>query len=414
MTFAVESFAEILGVLSSNKLRTLLTALSVAWGMFMLAVLLGAGRGLENGAEWEFRNDAVASIWIHSGHTSVPYAGRGPGRQVRFTDDDYEALGREVPGVEHRSGRFYLWGEFQVRYGPKHAAFDIRGVHPGHRFLEKTDLVRGRFLNDRDLLERRKVAVIGTEVRRALFEDTDPLGKTIEIRGLHYLVVGEFEDVGGEAELRKIYIPISTAQLVYHDPRRIHSLMFTLTSDDLDQSRRTEQVAQALLTQRHDVSPDDRRAIRLYNNLERFRKFTDIFVWLRAFMWIVGIGTLLAGVVGVSNIMLISVAERTKEIGIRRAVGATPMSVVTMILIESVVITAVSGYAGLVGGVAAVELAASVIHDAPFLRAPSVDLRVALTAAALLVVAGALAGLFPALRAARIDPASALREGDRS
>lgn len=412
MTFAIESFAEILGVLSKNKLRTLLTALSVAWGMFMLAVLLGAGRGLENGAAWEFRDDAVASLWIRSGPTSVAYAGRGPGRQVSFTDEDYEALGREMPGIEHRSGRFYLWGEFQVRYGSQHAAFDIRGVHPGHRYLEKTELVRGRFLNQLDLRSRRKVAVVGSEVRKALFGDTDPLGRTIEIRGLHYLVVGEFEDVGGEAELRKIYIPISTAQLVYHSPRRIHQLMFSLTSEDLEQSRQTGEAARALLAKRHNVAPHDRRAIRVQNNLERYKKITDIFVWLRAFMWVVGIGTLLAGVVGISNIMLISVAERTKEIGIRRALGATPVSVVSMILIEAVLITSISGYTGLVLGVGAVELAASTFEDAPFLRMPSVDLGVALRAALLLVIAGGLAGLFPALRAARVNPAVALREGD--
>jgi len=406
-----ESLAEILSVLRRNKLRTLLTALSVAWGMFMLALLLGAGKGLENGVAWEFRDDAVASIWVHAGPTSLPYAGRGPNRDVRFTNDDYAALVREVPGIEHLSGRFFLWGEFFVRYGSKHSAFEIRGTHPEHRYLEKTEIVRGRFINQADLGGRRKVAVIGSKVREALFGAGDAIGEYIEIRGLQYLVVGEFEDVGGENELRKIYVPITTAQLVYNSPGRIHQLLFTLHTDDLEESRRVGDSARALLGQRHSVSPDDRRGIRIQNNLEQFKKLTDVFSWIRVFVWIVGVGTLLAGIVGVSNIMLIAVAERTREIGVRKALGATPLSIVSMIVTEAVLLTALSGYSGLVAGVALVEVVAKTAPDIPFLRDPSVDIGVALIAAALVMVAGGLAGLFPALRAASVDPIVALREG---
>jgi putative ABC transport system permease protein len=408
----IEGLTEILSVLRRNKLRTLLTALSVAWGMFMLALLLGAGRGLENGVAWEFRDEAVASIWVHAGPTALPYAGRGPNRDVRFTNDDYAALLREVPGIAHLSGRFFLWGEFFVRYGSKHSAFDIRGTHPQHRYIEKTEIVRGRYINQADLDAKRKVAVIGSKVREALFGAGDPIGEYIEIRGLHYLVVGEFEDVGGEAELRKIFVPITTAQLVYNSPGRIHQLMFTLASDDLAASREVGTAARALLGKRHMVSPDDRRGIRIQNNLEQFKKLTDVFSWIRVFVWIVGVGTLLAGIVGVSNIMLIAVAERTKEIGVRKALGATPFSIVSMIVIEAVLLTALAGYSGLVAGVGVVEIVARTAPDVPFLREPSVDLGVALIAAGLVVVAGGLAGLFPALRAARVDPIVALRQGD--
>lgn len=408
----LESLHEIWAVIRQNRLRTLLTALSVAWGMFMLALLLGAGRGLENGVVWEFRDDAVNSITLNSGKSSVAYAGRGPGRAIHFDNDDFEAIGREVPNVEHRTGRFYLWGEFFVSYGKKHAAFDIRGTHPDHRFLEKTEMLRGRFLNEVDIRERRKVAVIGRNVRLSLFEDQDPIGKYIQIRGLSYLVVGEFDDVGGEAELRKIYVPISTAQLIYNQPNTVHQLMFTINTEDLDRSLRIAEVAHTLVANRHDVALGDRRAIRVQNNLERFKKTTQVFAWLRAFVWVVGIGTLIAGVVGVGNIMLISVAERTKEIGVRKALGATPFSIVGMVVFEAMLITAVSGYLGVVAGVATVELIARVSEGAAFFRAPSVDLTVALAAAVLLVVAGGLAGLFPALRAARVDPIVALREGE--
>jgi putative ABC transport system permease protein len=188
--------------------------------------------------------------------------------------------------------------------------------------------------------------------------------------------------------------------------------MFTLTSEDVDESRRVGEQVRALISKRHEISPDDRRALRISNNLEKFRKMTQVFTWIRVFVWVVGIGTLLAGIVGVGNIMLIAVAERTKEIGIRKALGATPLSIVSMIVCESILITALSGYTGLVLGVAAVEAAAHALKEAPFMREPSVDLSVALKAAGILVAAGMLAGLFPALRAARVDPMVALREGD--
>jgi len=407
----IDGLAEILAVLSRNRLRTLLTALSVAWGTFVLALLLGAGRGLRTGVAWEFRDDAVAAVWIHGGQTSVPFAGRAPGRSVYFTHGDYDAIGREIRGAEHRTGRYYLWGEFQVSRGARHAAFDIRGVHPGHRYLERTELVRGRFLNDADLAERRKVAVSGTQVTEALFGGEDPVGARIAIRGSSYLIVGEFADVGGEAELRRIYVPITTAQLVYGQPDIIHGLAFTLASEDLAASREASAATRALLGRRHAVAPEDRRALRVHNNLEEFRRMTEVFTWVDVFVWVVALGTLFAGIVGVGNIMLIAVAERTREIGVRKAVGATSASIVGMIVTEAVLITALSGYAGLVAGVTVVELVAGSGLDLGLLREPAGDVRLGLIASALLGGAGALAGLFPALRAARVDPIVALREG---
>lgn len=406
----MEFLDELWSTLRRNKLRTLLTGLSVAWGTFMLVLLLGAGRGLENGVEWEFRDDAVNSIWIFSGRTSQPHAGRGPGRHVRFDNDDLAAVRREVSGIEHMTGRYWLWGEFSVRYRDRHAAFDILGSHPDQRFLEKTLMTSGRFLNERDIAERRKVCVIGELVRTSLFREEDPIGKYVEIRGLAYRVVGVFHDVGGEAELRKVYVPITTAQLVYNDPGRIHLMAFTVGAASLDQSTALEKRARQVLTDRLDVAPGDLTAVRTQNNLERFSKLTAVFVWINGFVWFVGIGTMLAGMISVSNIMLISVAERTREIGIRKALGATPASLVAMVLFEAVLITAVSGYSGLVAGVGLLELVAPLAADTPFLRRPEVDLRMALSATALIVAAGALAGFVPARRAARVNPIAALRD----
>src|SRR5450432_2461940 len=219
--------------------------------MLMLVVLLGAGRGLENGAAYEFRDDAVNSLWLYSGKTSLPYAGRGPGRDVKLNNDDYDALARTVPSIDHISGRFYLWGEFMVSYGSKHSAFDIRGTHPGHQYLEKTIIDRGRFLNDADLAERRKVCVIGTAVVDFLFGHKDPIGEYLSIRGLSYKVVGVFEDAGSEAELKKIYVPITTAQLVYSSPGRIHQIMFTIGDASVEQSKAIADTVQRFIAARH-------------------------------------------------------------------------------------------------------------------------------------------------------------------
>ena len=406
----MEFLDELWSTLRRNKLRTLLTGLSVAWGTFMLVLLLGAGRGLENGVAWEFRDDAVNSIWVFTGRTSVPFAGRGPGRQLRFKNDDLVALKRNVAGIEYLTGRYWLWGEFSVRYRDRHAAFDILGSHPDQRFLEKTLITSGRFLNDVDIAERRKVAVIGDLVRTALFREEDPLGKYVEIRGVAYRVVGVFQDVGGEAELRKIYVPITTAQLVYNQPNVVHAMAFTVGDADALASQDMERDARRLLSERLEVAPSDLLALRTQNNLQKFAKLTAVFGWINGFVWFVGVGTMLAGMISVSNIMLISVAERTREIGIRKAIGATPGSLVRMVLFESILITAVSGYAGLLAGVGLVELIAPRTANTPFLRNPEVDIRMALIATALIVAAGALAGFVPARRAARVNPIVALRD----
>jgi len=404
------AFDELIGTLRRKKLRTLLTGLSVAWGTLMLVVLLGFGKGLENGIVYEFRDDAVNSIFAWTGLSSIPYAGRAPNRDIRFMNDDYAALRRSFPEIEHLSGRFWMWGEFSVRRGDKHSAFDVIGVHPDQRFLEKTLMTAGRYVNQRDIEERRKVAVIGSLVKATLFKNEEPIGQSIEIRGLAYRVVGVFEDEGGEAELRRIYVPITTTQLVYNDPGRIHTLGMTVGGVDTRKSEAIERAAHRLLAERHQVSFDDARALRTQNNLARFERISAVFRWVNGFVWFVGFGTLLSGMVSVSNIMLISVAERTREIGIRKALGATPFRLVGMILAEAILITAVAGYTGVVVGVAIVELAAERLTDVTYIRQPSVSVTLALEATALIVLAGALAGLFPALRAARVNPVVAMRE----
>ena len=406
---SLDTLREVLDVLSRNKLRTALTGLSVGWGIFMLVLLLAAGNGLQHGVEYDFRDDATNSIWIRQGKSSQPYLGHAPGRPINFDDSDIDALLREVPGIEYMSGRYYVRGVLAVSRGNQSATFDVRGCHPDHQYLERTIMMSGRFIDELDIRDRRKVAVVGPAVQAALFGRESPLGEIINIRGVNYTVVGVFEDQGGEGELRRIYIPISTAQLVYHGGNRLHQIMFTTGAASLDESEAMAWRSRVILSERHAVSLTDRRAIQISNNQVQFRKLMDIFDWIRSFVWVVGIGTLFAGVVGVSNIMIISVQERTLEIGIRKAIGATPASIIRMILTEALLLTGVAGYIGLTAGVACVELARRYLPDNEYVRDPTVDVRVALLATLLLVAAGALAGAVPASKAARVRPVVAMR-----
>ncbi len=407
--FDLDKWQEILDTIRKNKLRTFLTGFSVAWGIFMLIVLLGSGQGLRNGIEYEFRDDAINSIWVYPGQTSLPYKGLKPGRSIRFTNDDHDEMRDRVGGVEHTTSRFYP-RVVSVTYKDKHEDFDVRAVHPGHRYVENTIVTEGRFLNDFDIEQHRKVSVIGVRVKQALFGDEPAIGKNFLINGIAFKVVGVFEDTGGEGEMEKIYLPISTAQRTYGGANQIAQFMVTTGAANLEQSQTIAAEIRSRLAERHNFPEEDRRAVFVSNLNERFQRFVGVMTGMRIFTWIIGIGTILAGVVGVSNIMLISVRERTKEIGIRKALGATPASIISLILQESVLITAVAGYTGLVLGVATLELARANLPESSFFRTPEVDLEVAIYATIMLVLAGTLAGFFPARRAAGIRPIEALRD----
>lgn len=408
--FDVDKWQEIFDTLRKNKLRTFLTAFSVAWGIFMLVLLVGMGVGLQHGVEHNFRDDAINSLWIYRGETTIPYKGLPVGRQIQFKNRDYDLIKENIPGVEHITSRFYLRGNYTVTYKQNSSTFDVRSCHPGHLYLENTIMTAGRYLNDLDITEKRKVAVIGVRIVDMLFGKEDPIGKYIKVAGISYKVVGVYRDEGGEGEMRKIYIPISTAQQAYGGADRVHQIMLTMGDADLETSNAIAESVRDVLAEQHKFAPNDRSAVYINNNLVRFQRLMTIIDYIKIIVLLVGIGTIIAGVVGISNIMLITVKERTKEIGVRKALGATPASVVALILQESILITAVAGYAGLVLGVAVLELVATYLPDLDFFRDPSVDLDLALASTGLLVFAGALAGFFPARRAARIRPIEALKD----
>ncbi len=413
--FNLDRWREILDTLWRSKLRSSLTAFSVAWGIFMLVFLLGMGTGLQNGVQKAFADDATNAVWLFSGTTSIPHAGMPVGRRIVFTNGDVQALDR-LPGVDKITGRFFIGDSrsspVQSRVGNNVGSFDVRSTHPDHLYLENTIMVAGRFLNEADIREKRKVCAIGVPVATFLFETTDDvIGRWIEINRIPFQVVGLFTDEGGEGEQEKIYIPITTSQTAFNGADRVHMTMFTMSPDaTVAESKRVADAAVARLAAAHHFSPEDKQAVRVRNNVEQFESILQIFVGIRVFVLVMGICSLVAGVIGVSNIMMIAVRERTREIGVRKALGAKPSHIVMSIVQESIFITTIAGYLGLVAGVAGLALIDHLIPPTEMFAHPEVNLDVALGATVLLVVAGALAGLFPARTAARLNPIMALRD----
>ena len=408
MIIETDKFQEIYTTIQKNKLRTFLTGFSVAWGIFMLIILLGSGTGIENGVKNRFK-DATNSIWVRRGQTSLSYKGFQPGRRIQFTNEDYEDVKSTIKGIEYITSRFYRWGNNKIIYKNEYGVFNIISCHPDHQYLENTIIVKGRHINQIDIDQIRKIAVIGTEVEEILFKDESSIGKYININGIPFKVVGVFSDEE-DRQLSLIYLPISTAQKVFNAGNQIDAFMFTTGNASVPKSLEMEDQVRKKLALRHNFSLEDEKAVNIWNNAKFYQKFITLFNRIRIFIWVIGIGTIVAGIVGVSNIMLIAVKERTKEIGIRKALGATPMSIVGLILTEAVIITSISGYIGLVMGVGTIELVSNYLPSVEFFQNPEVNIQAAIGAIVLLVIAGSVAGLIPARKAAKIKPVEALME----
>ena len=406
--FDLDKWQEIFETIRKNKLRTILTGFSVSWGIFMLIILLGSGNGLQNGVLDQFKRDAVNSIWIYSGRTSMAFSGMQPGRRIQFTNEDYNRTKDSGLDVDKISSRFSIYRNNLISYKSEYVTYNIIAVHPDTEALENTTNTKGRFLNDIDVENNRKVVAISTIVEEALFKRENPLGKYIKINGIPFQVIGTFTD-HSERDLQRVYVPISTAQMVFNGANRISNMSFTTNTHDIEALEKMEEHLRQNFASRHKFDPKDRRAIWINNNMEDYQRTMALFAGIRIFVWIIGAFTIIAGIVGVSNIMIIVVRERTREIGIRKAIGATPNSIVGLVLLESVLITSVAGYLGLVMGVVLLEVLAPHTQIEFFMN-PSVDLEVGLTATAVLVFAGLLAGFFPAWKAANVKPIEALAD----
>jgi len=410
--FELDKWQEIYSTIRKNKLRTFLTGFAVAWGIFMLIILLGSGKGLENGVYEQFRGGANNGIWISSGMTSKEFKGLQAGRMIRFTNEDYSTLKATVSDHEYMSSRMFL-GNTITSYKNEFGSFYLSPCHPDYGYIKEVVMVQGRFLNNLDIKEFRKVAVIGEKVKDDLFKGTDTIaiGSYININGVLFKVVGVFHDFGrDDSEQRRIYIPISTAQRVFSGQNVISQISFTTGDASVEEVDLMVDQTRNLMARRHTFDIADDRAVFIWNKSEDFRRFQGLFLGIRLFIWVVGIGTIIAGIVGVSNIMMISVKERTKEIGVRKALGATPFSVIALILREAIVITGFAGYVGLVLGIGVLELISRNLPEIEFFRSPEANFNIAVGATFLLIIAGTLAGLFPARKAARIKPIEALRD----
>lgn len=419
--FDLDHLQEIWTALSRNRLRTFLTAFGVFWGIFLLMLLLGSGNGLKNGIDAGFTGTATNSFFVWGMRTSKPYAGLLAGREIEFTNGDVEELRRRVPEAKVIAPRLQLGGfrgGATATRGIHTGAYQIMGDMPEIAAIQSLAVSSGRFLNHLDIRDQRKVAVIGTRVQEVLFdEDENPLGEGIRINGVEFQVVGTFRSRqsgdDGREEAETIFVPFSTYQQAFNAMNQVHWL--AVTSVDGVPASVVETQVLDILRSRHKVAPTDNRGIGHFNLEEEYSKIQGLFTGIKFLMWIVGVGTLAAGAIGVSNIMLIIVRERTKELGLRRAIGATPWKVQGQIVVESVILTLGSGLLGLSAGVGLLELINRLLPGSgagegpQMFQNPGVTLSVALQALAVLVVSGVLAGFAPARRAVSITPMAALR-----
>lgn len=407
--FDLDKWQEILSTINKNRMRTFLTGFSVAWGIFMLIVLLGSGKGLQNGTNEQFRQDAVNTIWFGPGTTSKAFEGLKAGRQIKFTDEDYEYVQKKLRGIDKISARYYMWQNRVISYQKEYGVFDLISVHPGFQDIEAAVIKEGRFINDIDIKKRRKVAVIGEPVEKALFRNgKKAIGEYIKVNNIPFQVVGVFTDKN-ERDQTRVYLPVTTAQMISGGANRIHNLTI-ISSLSAKESEQFEKDLRADFAKRHKFDKEDENAMWIFNQLKEYKMFTNLFLGIQIFVSIIGAFTIIAGIVGVSNIMIIVVNERTKEIGIRKAIGATPGSIVGMILLESIFITGLAGYIGLVLGIGVLEGISSILPENPFFLNPEVDFKIAVISTLVLIIAGSLAGLMPSLRASRIRPVVALRD----
>ncbi|MEO8548389.1 MAG: ABC transporter permease [Kofleriaceae bacterium] len=410
-----DNWFEIWAVLRANKLRTALTAFGVAWGIFMLIVMLAFGSAMQSGTKRNMAGMATNMMFCWGQTTTIAHDGMKPGRPIRFKSQDIELL-RHLPGVEFVAPRAQLggWmGGFVVSYEGQTGSFNVFGDLPEFSRIVAFQYLAGRFINPTDIEQNRKVAVIGQAVMDELYNGENPIGTYIKISGVYFHVVGVIKTSRsgqqGDRDAHSIYVPFTTLRKSFHLGDNVG--FFALTASPGTDGEAFEAQVRSALMKAHKVDPEDKLAIGAFNLFVLFDKFETVFFFLWLISVIVGGFTLVAGIVGVSNIMLITVKERTKEFGVRKALGATPRSVIQMVLMETIALTSVAGVIGIAFGTAVLSAADSAlanVTDSPF-GPPTVGLDTVAYALGFLVFFAALAGLIPALHAASIKPIEALR-----
>ena len=419
--FDLDLWKEILSALKKNRMRSFMTAFGVFWGIFMLIIMSGAGKALENGVMDGIKAFASNSAFFWTEPTSKPYKGFQRGRRWVYKNNDIEYIKANISDIEYISPRLFgpnaNSGDNTIR-GKYTGAFNIYGDYPEFFHIDPWTPIQGRLINQIDILHNRKVCNIGERVVEVMFEkDEDPIGQYLKINGVYFQVVGVIRgetrvNIGGGRKPETIIMPFSTMQRTFNYGDRVH--FFSVTSDPGIPVSKVENRLKELMKERHDIAPDDVQAVGSFNIEVEWKKYMGLFTGIQGLTWIVGIGTLLAGVIGVSNIMLVIIKERTQEIGIQRAIGATPGKVIMHIVAESVFLTVLAGYIGLALGVGLLELLRMALESGNaeeiFFRNPEISFKMAVSALMVLVVSGIFAGMIPAKRAVSIKPIDALRD----
>lgn len=416
--FEFDTLQEIIATMRANKLRTFLTGFAVAWGIFILIVLQGSGNGLRNGVTSNFSELATNMVNVWPGETNIPYKGYKSKRKLAFTTRELELLKTQFPSIDKISGNIRRWG-VAVKNGKESGNYNLEGVMPDYLEINRFRIEpgNGRFLNEIDMLRKRKVVVVNKKVMDELFKNRNAIGQWLIIDNVSFEVVG-IDTKKSRDENGRCYIPHSTAQELYRFGDKVGDLFLTVNGlktrdENADFGEQLKNTLARLLI----VHPDDTQAIGIWNQASDYVQTMNVFSTIDLFVFFVGLCTLMAGIVGVSNIMVVTVRERTREFGIKKALGATPISVLLSILLESVVITTVFGYVGIVLGTGFLEAVNVILtnntksgtHTFMVFKDPSVDLRTVFLATGVLIFSGLIAGFFPARRAVKIRPIEAMR-----
>tara|TARA_A100001015_G_scaffold14982_1_gene17538 strand:+ start:1213 stop:2442 length:1230 start_codon:yes stop_codon:yes gene_type:complete len=407
--FNRDRWREIFDTISKNKLRTFLSGFTVALGIFIFIILFGLGNGLKNTFQEFFLDDASNTIFIYPGRTSEPYKGFKANRRIEFENEDLKEIDENFAFfIEYLTPR--ITRSALTRYKNESNTYPTRAVAPGHQFIEKTILMKGRYINPSDLEEKKKSAVIGRLIAKDLFKGEDPIGKYINIGTIAFKVIGVFQDDGGDNEERNIYIPYTTRQLIEKSNDKVDQIIVTFRKElGHAGALALEKSLKNYFKEKKSIAPSDPNGVYFQNLTDDLKQSQQFAVVLQLIVSFVGLGTLIAGIIGISNIMVFVVKERTKELGIRKALGATPISVIQMILQESVFITTISGYIGLFLGILVLENIGLTLEDY-FIKNPFIDFGTAFAATLVLIIFGAVAGYIPAKRASSIKPIVALRD----
>jgi len=407
--FDLDRWREIFQSINKNKLRSVMSGFTVAFAILLFTLLFGIVSGLKNTFEGAFVDDAVNSMVVRVWKTSKPFKGLQSGRRIQLKNPDYDYLADKYDSkIDLMTARIFK--NFSISYDNKQDNYSVTAVHPDHQFLEKTIIDEGRYINQLDINESSKVIVIGRLVKADLFGEKPALGKRLNVGGISYKVIGIFSDDGGDNEERIAYIPVTTAQKLYGNNEYLNQIRIGYNQDlNLDEAIAFGNLIERDMRSKLDIHPDDQSALSVRNMAEG-RKGVDVFMIALFFIVVfIGSGTLIAGIIGISNIMIFVIKERTKEFGIRKALGAKPSSIVGMVVQESVLITTIAGYLGLTLGTYILSLIGNSLEKDYFIKDPSVSQGLVIGATFVLIISGLIAALVPARKASQIKPVVALR-----